>query len=387
MKFFAFHYMPYPHLVEGYREQYGSAWITYPNKFFDPEVGADLYSRYIDELVLAAESGFDGISVNEHHQTSYGMMPSPNLIAAMLVQRTRLTAPDTKIALLGNATPLRGNPLNLAEEIAMLDVISGGRIISGFVRGIGAEYHSSGLNPSDSHSRFFEAHDLIVKAWSDDGPFRWDGNHYNFRYVNTWPRPIQKPVPIWCPSTGSSETIEWAAERGYTYLQIAAPLSTIGKFFDQYREDSQRFDVPGDPNQRLGWSIPVYVADSDAQAEDEFWPALDFYTNHLLLNPPERLFPPNYLSEASMAKVAAARAVMMAGKKTFRDLVDNRLAVVGSPDTVVGMIEEAYDQLQFGNLITTIHLGTLSHERTVSNVELLGSKVLPRLRQLGQSRD
>ena len=384
MKFYAFHYMPYPELVDGYREKYGSAWITYPNEFFDAERGHELYQRYIDELVLAAESGFDGICVNEHHQTSYGLMPSPNLIAGMLVQRTRLTAPDTKIAILGNATPLKPNPLHIAEEIAMLDVISGGRIISGFVRGIGAEYHSASLNPSESHSRFFEAHDLILKAWTTPGPFAWEGTHYNYRYVNPWPRPLQKPhPPVWIPSTGSTETIEWAAEHGYTYLQIAAPLATIGKFFDQYREAAERSGVPGDPSERLGWSVPIYVAESDARAEEEFWPALDFYLNELFLNPPHRLFPPNYLSEASLEKVTKARAKVMSGRKTFREIVDNRLAIVGSPETVVGQLEEAYRELDFRHLIANVHLGTLPHDRTEQSIKLLASEVLPRLRPLG----
>ena len=387
MKFYAFHYMPYPRLEEGYREKYGSAWITYPNENFDPKFGHELYERYINELVLAAESGFDGICVNEHHQTSYGMMPSPNLIAAMLIQRTRLTAPDTKIAILGNATPLWPNPLHLAEEIAMLDVISGGRVISGFVRGIGAEYHSSSLNPSESHSRFFEAHDLILKAWTQPGPFAWEGNHYNFRYVNTWPRPIQDPhPPVWIPSTGSSETIEWAAARGYTYLQIAAPLPTIGKFFDQYRDAWERNGVSGDPNDRLGWSVPIYVAESDARAEEEAWPALDFYMNELLLNPPHRLFPPNYLSEASMAKVTKARTVMMSGRKKLRDILDNRLAIVGSPDTVVSQLQEAHKELGFRHLISNIHLGTMTHEQTTTNIKMLTTEVLPRLRGLGEDQ-
>jgi alkanesulfonate monooxygenase SsuD/methylene tetrahydromethanopterin reductase-like flavin-dependent oxidoreductase (luciferase family) len=385
MKFYAFHYMPWPELVDGYREKYGSAWVTYPNENFDPERGHELYERYIGELVLAAESGFDGICVNEHHQTSYGLMPSPNLIAGMLIQRTRETAPDTKIAILGNATPLKPNPLHLAEELAMLDVISGGRIISGFVRGIGAEYHSSSLPASESHSRFFEAHDLIVKSWTQPGPFRWDGQHYNYRYVNSWPRPIQQPhPPIWIPSTGSSETIEWAAERGYTYLQIAAPIGTIGRFFDQYRDASERYGIQGDPGDRLGWSVPIYVAETDAQAEEEGWPGIDFYMNELLPNPPHKLFPPNYLSEESMEKVTKARSVVMSSRKTFKDVTENRLAIVGSPETVIGQLEEAHQQLGFRHLITNIHLGTTDHEKTAKNIRMLAERVLPKLRPLGE---
>jgi alkanesulfonate monooxygenase SsuD/methylene tetrahydromethanopterin reductase-like flavin-dependent oxidoreductase (luciferase family) len=79
------------------------------------------------------------------------------------------------------------------------------------VRGIGTEYHATGLNPAFSQERFQEAHDLIVAAWTRPGPFEFEGEHYNFRYVNLWPRPYQSPhPPIWIPSQGSSETIRWA---------------------------------------------------------------------------------------------------------------------------------------------------------------------------------
>ena len=143
----------------------------------------------------------------------------------------------TKVGILGNAISLRQNPLRIAEELAMLDVISGGRMISGFVRGIGAEYHSFGVNPAESRDRFREAHDVIVQAWTQPGPFAFEGEFFNYRYVNTWPRPLQSPHPeIWAPSTGSGETVVWAAERGYTYVQVFSPLPSVVKIFDEYRE-------------------------------------------------------------------------------------------------------------------------------------------------------
>ena len=139
------------------------------------------------------------IAVNEHHQTAYGLMPAPNLIAANLIARTS----KAKIAIIGRALPLVNNPVNIAEEFAMLDNLSRGRIITGFVRGIGNEYHSTGINPFFSHERYQEAHDLIVQAWTKPGPFSFEGEHFNFRYVNLWPRPYQTPhPPIWIPSHG-----------------------------------------------------------------------------------------------------------------------------------------------------------------------------------------
>ncbi len=144
-----------------------------------------------DELELAAELGLDGVAVNEHHQTAYGLMPSPVVTAAALSRRVK----KAKIAILGNAFGLREHPLTLAEEHAMIDSITGGRLITGMVRGIGAEYHSMGANPATSHERFHEAHDLVIQAWTKPGPFAFHGKHYHFEYVNCWPRPYQRPHP------------------------------------------------------------------------------------------------------------------------------------------------------------------------------------------------
>src|SRR5947199_3400954 len=150
MRFFSFHLMPYPALPDDYD---GPAWVTCPNSLFDPAVGNQIYNRYLDELILAEELGFDGVCVNEHHQTAYGLMPAPNLMASILARQTK----RVRIAILGNAAPLYDQPLKIAEEVAMIDVISGGRVISGFVRGIGCEYFSFSMSPAASRERFDEA--------------------------------------------------------------------------------------------------------------------------------------------------------------------------------------------------------------------------------------
>ena len=375
MEFYAFHLMPWPHLPADYREKHNSAWVTFSNAFYDPEEGHALYTRYIDELVFAEQAGFDGICVNEHHQNAYGTMPSPNLVAAMLVQRTS----RVKIAILGNALPLRDHPLRVAEEVAMLDVISGGRIISGFVRGIGAEYHTFGINPASSRERFLEAHDLIVRAWTEPGPFAWKSKHYNVRYVNPWPRPLQKPhPPIWIPSMGSGETIDWAAERRYPYLQTYTPVAQIKPFFDQYRRTAEANGYTAAPAQ-FGWAVPVYIGETDAQAREEAWPHLDLFNNDLLRMPQEFLFPPNYLTEQSMERVRAAKR-LIGVRKTFEEIDSTGLAIVGSPDTVLRRLEEAHDLLGFGHLVPFLQFGSLPAGLTRRNTERFAEFIIPRLR-------
>ena len=149
MQFYVFHLMPWPYLPPDFGETHDSAWVVCENELYDPIRGHEVYNRYLDELELADQLGFDGICVNEHHQNAYGNMPSPNLIAAALSRRTT----RAKIAVLGNALPLYNPPTRVAEEFAMIDVISGGRLIAGFVIGTGAEYYSSGISPAEARAR------------------------------------------------------------------------------------------------------------------------------------------------------------------------------------------------------------------------------------------
>src|SRR5437762_5332263 len=261
MKFTCFHLMPYRPLDLEAAANHRSAWVVLPNSFYDSKTGAAEYDSYLDQLTSAEKLGFDVIGVNEHHQTAYGMMPAPNLIASALIQRTK----TIKIAILGRALPIVGNPINIAEEFAMLDVLSKGRIIAGFVRGIGAEYHSTGVNPAESHDRFHEAHDLIIQAWTKPGPSVYEGKYYHFDYVNTWPRPVQQPhPPIWIPSQGSRETIEWSAHptRKYTYLQTFSPVAQLKRFMGLYTQQCEQYGYQVQP-QQLGWATPIYAGDTD----------------------------------------------------------------------------------------------------------------------------
>ena len=173
--YYYFSEMPYPDTPE--LDRYPSIRLTYPNRYFNPELGAQLYRRYLDEYAYAEIVGFDGLMVNEHHNTPTCMHLAANLSAAALIQRTR----HCKILLLGNVIALWDNPVRLAEEVAMLDLMSAGRVISGFVRGIGIEQFSINVAPAENRERFQESHDLIIKTWTEPGPFRWEGKHFHFR--------------------------------------------------------------------------------------------------------------------------------------------------------------------------------------------------------------
>jgi alkanesulfonate monooxygenase SsuD/methylene tetrahydromethanopterin reductase-like flavin-dependent oxidoreductase (luciferase family) len=379
MQFHFFHLMPWPHVPPDFATSEPSAWVTFSNRHYDPVVGHELYNRYLDELEYAEELGFDGICVNEHHQNTYGTMPSPNVVAGMLARRTS----RCQIALLGNGLPLRDHPLRVAEEVAMLDVVTGGRIISGFVRGIGCEYHSFSLNPVHSRERFLEAHDLIVRAWTEPGPFHFHGKHYRFRYVNVWPRPLQQPhPPIWIPSQGSTETIDWSAERRYPYLQTFNTVATLEKNLGLYREAARGHGYEASPEQ-LGWAVPIYVADTDEQARAEAAPHIEFFFNCLLRYPPEYGFPPGYLSERSMAAVLAQKVGDRARNRTFDTMDAEGYIITGSPSTVLRRLTEVHSRIGYGLLVPFLQFGSLPADLTRRNMELFAREVMPALRPLG----
>ena len=224
MKVYGFDLLPWPHL---------DAPSYYPdsNALFDPARGMAVYAEHLDQMVMFEELGFDAICMNEHHAKPYGLMPSPNLIAAALTQRTR----RIKIGILGNLPALHGHPVRLAEEIAMLDCMSGGRIISGFVRGVPQEYLALSTPLPMRGQRLGEAWDLVIKAWTTREPFDWHGKYFSYDRVSIWPRPLQQPHPPIVLPADSDEGIETAARRR---VPRASPIDrSRGRkgIFERYR--------------------------------------------------------------------------------------------------------------------------------------------------------
>ena len=201
MKFHMFHLMPYRDLPQDFPQRYPSVWVTPPRELNDPVKSHQFYNEALDELELAAASGYDGICVNEHHQNAYGYMPSPNLMAASLIRRTK----DVALIVLGNSIALYDPPTRVAEEYAMLDVISGGRLVAGFPVGTPMDTaFCYGANPGHIREKYMEADDLIIKAWTSEEMFSYNGRFNQLRYVNIWPHPLQKPhPPVWIPGGGS----------------------------------------------------------------------------------------------------------------------------------------------------------------------------------------
>ena len=212
--------------------------------------------------MLAEEVGVDGIMLNEHHNAPFCMQAKANIFAAILAGMTK----KAKIVMLGNPLPLAENPIRLAEELAMIDMISKGRLVSGFVRGGGQEQLATGVNPAFNRERFEEAHELVVKAWTQPGPFRFEGTHYQHRVVNPWAVPLQKPYPrVWIPGVISKETIVWAAQQRYPYIALNTSIEQTKKIWELYDQVALQNGYVGGPENR-GYLIQVHISDNEEKA-------------------------------------------------------------------------------------------------------------------------
>ena len=160
--------------------------------------------------------------------------------------------------------------------------------------------------------------------------------------MNCWPRPYQQPhPPIWIPSQGSRETIEWAShpDRKYTYLQTFSPVTALARYMNMYRETAQHYGYQA-TSEQVGWAVPTYVAETDEIARREAKPHIEFFLNKLLRMPQEMLLPPGYLSLASMQGVMQAKRALSTGNQTMEDMVEKGVFLCGSPATLREKLEQ-----------------------------------------------
>jgi alkanesulfonate monooxygenase SsuD/methylene tetrahydromethanopterin reductase-like flavin-dependent oxidoreductase (luciferase family) len=237
-----------------------------PNRFFDPEHGSKLLNQYLDEKVYTDQEllNFDGVMLNEHHGTPFCLGAVMDVEAAALAAKTK----RVKIVLLGNPAATVANQLRLAEELAMIDLISGGRLVSGWVRGAGSEQFANNTNPALNRELFEESVDFIIKAWTTPGPFRHEGKRLHFRHVNPWVLPLQKPhPPFWIPGLISPDTAMWCAKRRYPYVALATKLEPTIELWDYYGLAAAREGYQAGP-ENFGYLQPVMIGDNQARAEE-----------------------------------------------------------------------------------------------------------------------
>jgi len=387
MKLMWFHLMPYTELPDDFREKHPSVWVDIHSSLFDPRRAHHMYNDFMDELEFAAECGFDAVCVNEHHSNGYGLMPSPNLIASALARRTT----DTALCVMGNSLALYNPPTRVAEEFAMIDCISGGRLIAGFPVGTPMDTcFAFGQNPSMLRERYYEAHDFVVRAWTEQDTFAFNGRFNQQRYVNIWPRPVQKPhPPIWIPGGGSIETWRWCAEMDHVYAYLSYFGYQAGQAtMDGFWAEMDRLGKDRNPY-RAGFLQFVGVAESREEAHRLYSEPAEYFYGRCLHVDPRFANAPGYTSEATQRAGVVGQVAQVARMRRFDTLaremdaiVEKGYVIIGSPDEVAAQLREVATNLNVGHLMLLMQFGNMGKDLAKYNTKLFAEKVMPQLTYL-----
>ncbi len=378
MKAWHFSENAYPYLPPA--DEYESIRVSLPNRIYDPKKGAALYDRYIDEWLIAEDEGVE-IMLNEHHQTATCVDPAAPLVLAALA---RLTS-KARLLILGNPVANRRQPVRVAEEMAMVDVLSKGRLDCGFVRGVPYEVLPANSNPVRMNERQWEAMDLIVKAWtSHDGPVSHEGRFFHHRNINIWPRPYQQPhPPIWVLTTtpGGAERV---GTRGYVQATFLTGFGGTPAIYESYRKGWRSAGRGHDiPVNRLAYAALVYAGASEAEAHAGAEKLLWYITSNKV--PHHFCYPPGYVPTKVAAQILRGAAVDQHAQNranaTVEKAIEAGLMFAGTPDQVFRQIKRMYDHVGgFGHLLIMGQAGFLEHDETVRGIRCFAREVYPRLK-------
>jgi len=360
--------------------KFGATALMFSNKNFDPVAGSRLYNQYLEEYIYAEECGVDGIMLNEHHNAPFCMQAQTNVFAAALAAVTK----RAKIVILGNPLPLSENPVQLAETLGMIDMLSKGRLVSGFVRGGGQEQLANGVNPAFNRERFIEAHDLIVKTWTQPGPFRWEGTHYQQRVVNPWVVPLQKPYPrVWIPGVLSKETIIWTAKQRYPYICLNTSVEATKAIWKTYDEAAAEVGYTPGPENR-GYLIRVHCQMDEEKALENgkqfMWMQGEFTgLAHPVWSSPSGYFSPT--QRRNFVEFSSGRAINPRGQPTYQDQLDSMLIIAGTPKQCIEKLRFIMRETRPGIMALWGNDGFVSPKDSRECIRLLGQEVMPALRE------
>jgi alkanesulfonate monooxygenase SsuD/methylene tetrahydromethanopterin reductase-like flavin-dependent oxidoreductase (luciferase family) len=379
VKFYFFHHHHYVDIPED-EASYPTTWVAPPSRLFDPGKAHTLYERHLRHMKLAEDLGFDGLCINEHHNTVYSLTPAVSLMGAAIATATS----RARIMVAGVPVNLT-YPNRLAEEYAMLDVMSGGRMEFAFPLGTGMEYWSNAgqINPTTSRARFRESIDVLLRAWTEETPTRYDGEFYNYRFLNPWPKPLQKPHPkLFVVGSGSRETVDLAVEFGLGYSLVFTPIPAQLKAFRRMRELAAARGRTVDPDDLIVVVI-AYVADTDEEAVREARPHIEKFFSWFHRVPPKFLLPPGYVSTEEFLRRASDVALAHGTEASWEDMTAIGRIAVGAPQTVADTIAHWAEEAECARIHVVLEHGDMPEWKTVKNMTLFANEVIPRVRAKG----
>ena len=352
------------------RHNFPAGWPV-PPSYFDPEVSLRSYQDGMAECELAEALGFDWLSFSEHHYSGNRTTPNPAVMAAAVAERCR----RVRIALLGQLLSLN-NPIRAAEEIGMLDNLTGGRLVAAFMRGTPSEDLVYDLNPAEGRERLIEAMDLAIKALTELQPFSWEGRYYQYRTVSLWPQPVQRPLPPLLVATRSEDTVRYAAAKRLGLGVSYDPPDSMAAVVTKYREWCSDAGWQPSPEQ-IVYRGGICLAETDAAAET--------LKQRVEAAGGGR---GTFIGQSLAGAVQAARTGSEPPAQTAAPTPTpaqrgggvRMLNFVGSPDTVARQLRAYHDQCGVGVVDLAFQQPGLTHQDVMAELELFGRAVLPQIR-------
>ena len=356
----------------------------FSNKHFDPVAGSRLYNEYLEHYIYAEEQGVEGFMLNEHHNAPFCMQAKCNIFASILAAVTK----KAKIVLLGNPLPLGREPgaarRRTGDDRHDLEGPPGLRLRPR--RRPGAARRPASTRPTTASASRRRT------IWSSrpgraQGPFRWEGTHYQHRVVNPWAVPLQKPYPrVWIPGVLSQETIIWAAKQRYPYIALNTSIEATKKIWELYDKVALETGYEAGPENR-GYLQQVHVSDSEEKAEKNarqfLWMQGEFTgLAHPVWSNPSGYFSPTL--RRNFVEFAVGRAENPRGRPTFEQQVADGRVFFGTPKTVIPKLRRVLEETRPSIYGIWGNDGTVSNEDARTCIRLLGQEVMPAMREIGK---
>ena len=386
--------VPYPDVPATVLDAADSVRASLPNRYCDPRVAADLFEQVIDEYLLCDEMALN-VCATEHHAGINSLVGSNPMLVSILARQTR----KVRILSLGTLISLRREPVRVAEEYAIADVISRGRLELGFVKSGGTEMASANANPVNNIERYWEAIDLIAKALTEqNGPFSWEGKHFTHRHVNIWPRPWQQRFRMWA-ATGDPHTAAEVGRRGMVHTLVLRGPEGTRRAYAAYRDARREAGLAPAPVDNFAYSAFVCVGDTEQEGLRVGAKLLWFLNTSLKSAPQYAQLLPGTAPPPSAGQAWRTRPTAGAGGEkrvataqenaaklmttTAEQAMAQGILFAGNPDQVFQQIKRFHDDVGgFGHLTMIGRTGFMTHAESEKSIRLFGKEVLPRLRAI-----
>jgi alkanesulfonate monooxygenase SsuD/methylene tetrahydromethanopterin reductase-like flavin-dependent oxidoreductase (luciferase family) len=332
---------------------------------YQPEIDGsvgDYMRRWIDFLVWSEELGFDSLWANEHHFNGYGgIVPSTPLMLSALAQRTKRARIGTSVVVL----PLH-NPVEVAEQFAMVDLMSGGRVDLGIGRGfVSYDYQVFGIELEQGQARSTEGLEVILKAWAD-APLTHYGTHFQFENVDVWPKPQQRPhPPVFVACTANPASFQWTGTHGLNLLTVAygPGVQNLPELVTLYRNAWHVGDHP-DGAWQINTHYQVVVAETSEEAKRLCVPAIQ-----------------RYREAVQASQHAGARGALYPEPRTdYEYLVGEGRIISGTPDDCRQQLQAAQERVGFTSADCMFYWGGIPFDAARRSLELFAAKVMPALK-------